>query len=367
MAGILEYSTTPASNTMINGIGISGASSIKYGDDAIRQFMADVRSAVTKSSDKAAGTHMATKADHNQLWRVTGSATINLTSAATLTAGWALWVMADGGTVTIDPASSEQINGAATLTIQDGAAAFVVCTATGFRALPIGTGDMQSATWASQITASLKYAGAIGASEDLDTYTAPGIYVQNQSAGASGGTNYPVANAGMLEVLDGGGATNVQTVQRYTEYSQPPETYQRMRRNGGNWSAWLNLSEWLAETVSQAEAEAGTATDRRAWTAQRVKQAIEAIAPSVVPPPEVGLYTGSDRDEINFPVGHYILLGGGGIARNATGTTRLPKTPAADTNKYVASSVGGTFLAGTWRARGQSSTATEATLFQRVA
>lgn len=34
--------------------------------------------------------------------------------------------------------------------------------------------------------------------------------------------------------------------------------------------------EWSAETVSQAEAEAGTATTRRAWTAQRVRQAIAA-------------------------------------------------------------------------------------------
>lgn len=34
--------------------------------------------------------------------------------------------------------------------------------------------------------------------------------------------------------------------------------------------------EWSATTVSQAEAEAGTATTRRAWTAERVKQAIAA-------------------------------------------------------------------------------------------
>lgn len=32
--------------------------------------------------------------------------------------------------------------------------------------------------------------------------------------------------------------------------------------------------EWTAETVSQAEAEAGSATTRRAWTAQRIAQAI---------------------------------------------------------------------------------------------
>ena len=133
--GILDYSTTPGSNTTINGIGISGGSSIKYGNDAIMQFMADVRSAVTKSTDKAAGTYMAAKADHNQLWRVTGDATINLTAAATLTAGWALWVMADGGTATIDPAGSEKINGADTLTLTSGNSAFIVCTGTAFRAI----------------------------------------------------------------------------------------------------------------------------------------------------------------------------------------------------------------------------------------
>ena len=35
-------------------------------------------------------------------------------------------------------------------------------------------------------------------------------------------------------------------------------------------------TEWAAETVTQAEAEAGAATDRRAWTAERVRQAIVA-------------------------------------------------------------------------------------------
>lgn len=35
-----------------------------------------------------------------------------------------------------------------------------------------------------------------------------------------------------------------------------------------------NSREWTAETITQAEAEAGTTTTRRAWTAQRVRQAI---------------------------------------------------------------------------------------------
>jgi hypothetical protein len=41
-------------------------------------------------------------------------------------------------------------------------------------------------------------------------------------------------------------------------------------------SRLTNAREWTAATVSQGEAEAGTATDRRAWTAQRVRQAIAA-------------------------------------------------------------------------------------------
>lgn len=43
---------------------------------------------------------------------------------------------------------------------------------------------------------------------------------------------------------------------------------------GGSDAALSDSREWTAETVEQAEAEAGTATTRRAWTAQRVRQAI---------------------------------------------------------------------------------------------
>lgn len=34
--------------------------------------------------------------------------------------------------------------------------------------------------------------------------------------------------------------------------------------------------EWIAETVTQVDAEAGTSTERKAWTAQRVRQAVVA-------------------------------------------------------------------------------------------
>src|SRR5690606_5638314 len=137
MAGILEYSSDRTSNTTINGIGIAGSDSVKHGNDAIQQLMADLRTAVTKITDKGAGSYTAVKADHNQCWRVTGTATINLTAAATLTAGWCLWVMADGATATIDPAGSEKINGGDTRALTNGNAGRVVCAAIDLRAITV--------------------------------------------------------------------------------------------------------------------------------------------------------------------------------------------------------------------------------------
>jgi hypothetical protein len=145
MAGILEYSSSAASNTTLNGIGIAGSNSVKNGDDALRQLMADTASAITKVVDKT-GTYTALKSDFNQMIRATGTLTLNLTAAATLTAGWCLWVKADGGAVTIDPNSTEQINGASTLVIADGGWCFIVCTGTAFRAVAVTLGSSIEAT-----------------------------------------------------------------------------------------------------------------------------------------------------------------------------------------------------------------------------
>jgi hypothetical protein len=103
--------------------------------------MAEGAAAVTRHVAKAAGSYTPVKTDHNQLWRATGAVTLNLTAAATLTTGWALWVKADGGAITIDPSGAETINGAATLTIPDGSGAFIVCTGTAFFAIVAAAGD----------------------------------------------------------------------------------------------------------------------------------------------------------------------------------------------------------------------------------
>lgn len=139
MAGQLEYSATPSSNTTVNGIGIQGSSTIKNGDDALRQLMADAAASITRHVTKTVGSYTALKADFKQLWRATGAVTVNLTAAATLTDGWCLFVKADGGDITVDPNGSEQINGSATaLTVGNGSSALILCTGTAFYAISIG-------------------------------------------------------------------------------------------------------------------------------------------------------------------------------------------------------------------------------------
>jgi hypothetical protein len=49
----------------------------------------------------------------------------------------------------------------------------------------------------------------------------------------------------------------------------------------GNDSRLSDSREWTAATVDQVEAEAGVATTRRAWTAERVRQAIVAVGTTV--------------------------------------------------------------------------------------
>lgn len=92
--------------------------------------------------DKAAGTYSAVKADHNYTWRATGAVTVNLTAAATLTDGWCMWVKGDGGAVTVVPNGSEQINGAATLSVPDGSSALIICTGSAFRATSFASASL---------------------------------------------------------------------------------------------------------------------------------------------------------------------------------------------------------------------------------
>lgn len=74
--------------------------------------------------------------------------------------------------------------------------------------------------------------------------------------------------------------------------------------------------EWSEETVDQAEAEGGTATTRRAWTAQRVRQAIVAWWNSVSSAWGRGFVASA-----NAAAGRTALELGNAATRTALGTT----------------------------------------------
>lgn len=106
----------------------------------------------------------------------------------------------------------------------------------------------------------------------------------------------------------------------------------------------LNGKQDALSTVSQAEAQAGTATTGRIWTAQRVNQAIQALAP-------VGLYTGTSSTETNYPVGTIIGVGSTSNTDPALNSTRTIYRRNDGLSFYTESATA-TALSGTWRMRG---------------
>lgn len=91
--------------------------------------------------------------------------------------------------------------------------------------------------------------------------------------------------------------------------------------------------EWTASTVTQAEAEAGTATARRAWTAQRVFQAIAAWwAASAMKTKLDGIQAGA---QVNVPTN---------LAQGTRTTTAVPVTSSTGTGATLGAAT--TSLAG---------------------
>lgn len=99
--------------------------------DAITALGTLGSSTLTKSS-----AYTVVAADRGALIECTGTFTLSLTAAATLAEGFVFAVFNKGtGIITIDPASTEQINGASTLAIAANSWAIVSCTGTAFNSL----------------------------------------------------------------------------------------------------------------------------------------------------------------------------------------------------------------------------------------
>lgn len=92
------------------------------------------------------GAYTAVAGDKGTVIRCTGTWTLALTSAGTLASGWWCWVVNDDtGVITIDPSSTQTINGSLTQTLYPGEQALLTCDGTlfyldfpsGLRRLPI--------------------------------------------------------------------------------------------------------------------------------------------------------------------------------------------------------------------------------------
>jgi hypothetical protein len=82
----------------------------------------------------------------------------------------------------------------------------------------------------------LALGAAIPGSANLNNYTATGLYNQPSTANATSGTNYPVALAGMLEVIADGSII----YQKYTAYDSAHFVYLRTYENG-TWYSWTRV------------------------------------------------------------------------------------------------------------------------------
>lgn len=82
----------------------------------------------------------------------------------------------------------------------------------------------------------LALGASIPGSANLNSYTATGLYNQPSTANAGTGSNYPVALAGMLEVIAEGSII----YQKYTAYDSAHNVYLRTCDNG-TWYSWTRV------------------------------------------------------------------------------------------------------------------------------
>lgn len=196
---VKNWSSTAAANTEVGGLSTDGnIQTVNNIDGMFRGMMADIRTGINAGSFLGhayvanSGNYTALLADWGTLFHFTGAATLALTAAATLTAGWSIVVRARGGAVTIDPNSTELINGASTLVIPDGKSVLIVCTGTAFMT-------------AYDSTPSLKAIQRITASQ---TYTRPTDVkaLLIRAVGGGGGGGGASTPSGVAHVGGGGGS-----------------------------------------------------------------------------------------------------------------------------------------------------------------
>jgi hypothetical protein len=204
---VTDWDTTAANNTEVNSIDIDEGCAPSGINNAIREKMAQVATAMTTGGLSGIGhlaksaTYTVLEADRGKCIDCSAALTLNLTAAATMQAGWMCYVKADGGAVTVDPNSTEQIEGANTLTVADGTTALIYTDGTAWYVAAVTDVPHDAVT----LAGSLDYITLSGqeitrGAIDLSTDTTGQLDI-------SGGTNV----SGDLDVDDGGTGRSTHT------------------------------------------------------------------------------------------------------------------------------------------------------------
>lgn len=121
MASELDYSTTAADNTSINGVGIAGTDLPSNLDNAVRAIAANRANAQHRATLKA-GNYTATKDDFGKTFVFSGAGrTLTIPQISSVATGWNIFAEADASnSLTIARSGSNTLNGATSLTLPAG-------------------------------------------------------------------------------------------------------------------------------------------------------------------------------------------------------------------------------------------------------
>lgn len=123
------------------------------------------------------------------------------------------------------------------------------------------------------VNVSLPYMGFMAAGQDLNTYLNRGVWTIPTAAAANSGSNFPIGQAGNLEVfaqVSTGGTPAGYVVQRYTS-GNSNQMFTRTYANS-TWTAWKEYADMataLTQTTLSSAADANTLTTpntRYIWT-----------------------------------------------------------------------------------------------------
>ncbi|TRM51473.1 hypothetical protein YH64_018405 [Achromobacter sp. LC458] len=98
---------------------------------------------------------------------------------------------------------------------------------------------------------------------DLNTYVTPGTFYQTTIAGATAGTNYPVANVGFLEVV-AAGTPVLQIYTTRTNVLASMQRFWRVRQTATLWSVWKEVVDATALAAVKATADAAIPVAQKA-------------------------------------------------------------------------------------------------------